>query len=290
MAKRVLGKGLGAIISSSTTIVDEFEENILHEGDRIVDIPIDIIKPNPDQPRTYFDEDEIRGLAESIESFGIIQPIIVRKNEEDYYVVAGERRLRAAKLACLDKIRSIIIHAEEEKNLTIALIENIQRKDLDPIEEARAYRVLIDRFNLKQQDIATRVGKERATIANILRLLNLPDEIQQAISDGKISIGHAKVLLSVSAKRQIPLCNEIIRNKLSVRDVERIVENEKGEKNRSNRKSISKDPHIKILEDRLISILGTKVEIKHIGEGGRIEISYYSLDDFDRIMEILDRC
>ncbi len=167
MAKKVLGKGLGAIISSSPTPVDSMEFAVTEAKERIVELDVGAIRPNPDQPRTHFNEDEIEGLAESIRSVGLIQPIVVRREGEGYYVVAGERRLRASKLAGLQKIRSIVIRANEEENLTLALIENIQRTDLDPIEEAKAYRLLINRFRLKQQDVAQRVGKDRATVANL---------------------------------------------------------------------------------------------------------------------------
>lgn len=289
MVKKALGKGLSAIISDpSPSTVDDLEDVVISNKDRIVEVPVDKIKPNPDQPRNRFHEEEIKGLAESIRSVGIIQPIILRKNEDDYILVAGERRLRAAKVAGLQSIKSIIVEANEEENLTIALIENLQRSDLDPIEEARAYKALVNRFNLKQQDIAQRVGKERATVANMIRLLNLPDIIQEAISEGKISIGHSKALLSAPANKQIELYNQIIDKKLSVRELERIVENGKNSKDTSEKKFLLKDPHIKKMEEKLISIFGVKVEIKHSDNGGKIEINYYSLDDFDRIMEIIE--
>jgi ParB family chromosome partitioning protein len=287
MAKKVLGKGLSAIISSSATPIDALERGLAEEKERIVLIEVDKIKPNPDQPRRRIDNSGIQGLAESIQSVGLLQPIIVRREGNKFFVVAGERRLTASKIAGLKKIESIIIDASEEENLTMALIENVQRSDLNPIEEAGAYKVLMSRFKLKQQEIAERVGKERATISNLLRLLNLPVKIQSGIAEGSISVGHAKLLLTVSGKRQEELYNEIIRKGLSVRALEEVLTSDKKTTVGSRVRLKTKDPQIKDMEDMLISILGTKVEIKHSGNRGKIEINYYSLDDFERIIELL---
>ncbi len=291
MTKKALGKGLGAIISTSPTPADDMEKIVIGESrNNVIDLNLDKIIPNPDQPRTIFDETEIEGLAESIQSVGLIQPIIVREREGLYVIVAGERRYRACKLNGMKTIKSIIIEADDEQNLTMALIENIQRESLNPIEEAKAYKVLINRFKLKQQDLAKKVGKDRTTITNSLRLLTLPEEIQDGIIDKRISSGHAKVILSVEEpEKQIHLFNEIIEKGLSVRALENIVNNVK-EKNESSssssqKKAILKTAQIKKMEDDLVSRLGTKVEIKHSGNKGRIEISYYSLDDFERIIE-----
>ncbi len=288
MAKRVLGKGLGAIISSTPSFTEEIEQVVVSNADRIFDMDVDQVKANPEQPRTHFDEKAIEELSESIKSVGLIQPIIVRKKDDGYMVIAGERRLRAVKLAGLKKIRTIVIEADEEKQYTMSLIENIQRSDLDPIEEARAYKVLVNRFKLKQNDIADRTGKDRATIANSLRLLNLPDEIQDGLSGGNISVGHAKLLLSVTgAAKQKKLYDEIVEKGLSVRAVEKfLIENGTQERSAGGKKSL-KEAHIRKMEESLVSILGTKVEIKHSGSRGRIEISYYSLDDFERIIDLL---
>ena len=295
--KKKLGKGLGAIISSSPTPVDVMEKAVIEDGERIIDIDVDAIIPNPDQPRLHFDESAIEGLAESIKSVGLIEPIIVRKNKENdtqYIVVAGERRLRAVKHLGELKIKGVVIEANEEKNFTIALIENIQRENLDPIEEAKAYRVLVSKFKLKQNEISARVGKERASVANAMRLLNLPEDIQEALSEGQISTGHAKVLLSAKGNRQIQLFDQIIEEGLSVRALEAIVKEEKGATIPENTttpgetaKKKKKDAHIKKMEEKLRSALGTKIEIKHAGNKGRIEISYYSLDDFERILDMI---
>ena len=254
MAKKVLGKGLSAIITSSPTPVEALEKGIVQNADLIVELDVDSVLPNPDQPRMTFDELEIKGLAASIQAVGLLQPIIVRRAENNYYVVAGERRLRAVKHAGMKKIRAIVIEADEVKNLTLALIENIQRTNLNPIEEAEAYKVLINRFSLKQQDIAAQVGKERATIANTLRLLQLPAEIQEALSAGDISTGHAKVLLSVSGGRQMELFREILNKSVSVRALEQLVQ-EGEKKQKHGKKKPAKDAHIRKMEEELVSDL-----------------------------------
>ena len=288
MAKKVLGKGLSAIISSSSAPAEALEKGIEQSAGKVVELDINTVLPNPDQPRTRFDEPEIKGLAASIESVGLLQPIIVRRTDEGFCVVAGERRLRASKLAGLKRIKSIIIEADEVKNLTMALIENIQRTDLNPIDEAEAYKVLVDRFNLRQQDIAARVGKDRATVANCLRLLQLPAEIREALSGGEISAGHAKVLLSVEGGRQTALFREIVKKDLSVRALEQAVQDESGKKKPAKKKH-AKEAHLRKMEEELVSVLGTKVEIRHAAGKGKIEISYYSLDDFDRIVDIIKK-
>lgn len=290
MSKKALGKGLGAIISTSPTPAAEIDNLIIEDKNRIRDIELSKIIPNPDQPRTIFDENEIAGLAESIKAVGLIQPIIVRESSGQFIIVAGERRYRACKLNEMRKIKAIVIEADEEQNFTLALIENIQREDLNPIEEAKAYRMLINRFKLKQQDLAKRVGKERTTITNSLRLLNLPEDIQNGIVDKKITSGHAKVLLSIEdQERLISIYNEVVEKGISVRALESMLngtrESESSGGNSTQKAVQLKSPQIKKMEEDLISKLGTKVEIKHNGGKGRIEISYYSLDDFERIVE-----
>ena len=289
MAKKALGKGLGAIISTSPTPVAEIENIVVEDKNRVREIELDKIIPNPDQPRSFFDENEITGLAESIKAVGLIQPIIVRENAGEYIIVAGERRYRACKLNEMKRIKAIVIEADEEQNFTMALIENIQREDLNPIEEAKAYRLLINRFKLRQQDLAKKIGKERTTITNTLRLLNLPEEIQEGLIDKRITQGHAKVLLSIeSEERLLHIYNEVIDKGISVRALESMLngtrESVKG--SGGEQKAVqAKSPQIKKMEEDLISKLGTKVEIKHNGGKGRIEISYYSLDDFERIVD-----
>ncbi len=290
MAKRALGKGLGAIISNSPKApANETEEAILKtKEDSVVDIPVHHIEANPDQPRLSFDQREIQHLAESIRSVGLIQPIIVRKQDNKYFIIAGERRFRAVKYLELDKIRAIVMKANEEENVTLALIENIQRQDLDPIEEAKAYKLLINRFKLKQADVALKVGKDRATIANSLRLLTLPDNIQEALSEGRISQGHAKILAGLSNDEKEYYFEQILEKNLSVRALEALIKEQQNDSSTKEKKAAKKDPHIKKMEDKLVSVLGTKVEIRHSSTGkGKIEINYYSLDDFERIIEHL---
>jgi ParB family chromosome partitioning protein len=286
--KRVLGKGLGAIITNSPSPAAEVEKKILEKTNSVIDLEINKIEPNPDQPRLHFDEEAIAGLAESIKSSGLIQPIIVRKSNDKYYIIAGERRYRACKSLGNSKIKAIIMKATDEENVSLALIENVQRQNLDPIEEAKAYKLLITRFKLKQADVATRVGKDRVTIANTIRLLNLPENMQEALCAGTISSGHAKVLLSLDTlKDQQYYYEQIINKSLSVRALEKVIALDKQTKITKESETLKrKDPHIKKMEDKLVSALGTKVEIRHAGEkGGKIEINYYSLDDFDRLME-----
>ncbi|MFC1669243.1 ParB/RepB/Spo0J family partition protein [Spirochaetota bacterium] len=285
MTKKALGKGLDAIISKTLPKVDKNSEGYPDVADKVVELDINKIIPNPNQPRVNFDESEIKELSNSIKSVGLIQPIAVRKVKNDYILIAGERRLRACKAAGQKKIKVIIIDANDEKSLIITLVENIQREDLDPIEEAKAYKYMSNKFNLKQQEIARHVGKDRATISNSIRLLNLPSEIQQALSMGKISTGHAKVILSTNGEsQQLAIYKKIIDGGLSVRALEDLVKNKS--KNPKGKKRV-KDAHIKKMEEKLMSILGTKVEIKHAGKKGKIEIIYYSLDDFERIIELL---
>lgn len=286
--KKPLGKGLGAIITSSPVPAERVEKEIITvKGDQIIEIPLTDIDPNPDQPRTHFNETEITNLADSIASVGLIQPIIVRRAGDRYQIIAGERRFRAFKVLERDKIRAVVMNADEETNVSIALIENVQRENLDPIEEAKAYRLLINRFKLKQNDVAKKVGKDRATVANCLRLLTLPQNIQDAVSAGTISPGHAKVIASLEEERQIHFYTQIMEKNLSVRALERMVNDELTTTAvKPPKKSASKaDAHIRHMEDKLRSVLGTKVEIRHSGGKGRIEISYYSLDDFERIVE-----
>ena len=289
--KKPLGKGLGAIIINSPAPAERLEKEISQvKSDSVCDISLSLIDPNPDQPRMHFDDVEIANLAESISSVGLIQPIILRKADAGrFQIVAGERRFRATKNLGKASIKAIIINADEETNFSIALIENVQRQNLDPIEEAKAYRLLINRFKLKQQDVAKKVGKERATIANSLRLLTLPENIQEAVSAGVISQGHAKVIASLEEDKQIHFYTQILEKNLSVRSLEKLINETSVEKTISGKTPSRKDAHIRQMEEKLRSLFGTKVEIRHSGGKGKIEISYYSLDDFERIVEKIEK-
>jgi len=272
--KQALGKGLNALIPD--------------KGEEIIPIPVDKIFPSPDQPRKVFDEKSLKELAMSIQEKGIIQPIIVqRAGDGTFKIVAGERRWRASRMAGIEKIPCLIREVKLNDSLEIALIENIQRENLNPVETAEAFQRLIKEFHLKQEDLANKVGKDRATVANYIRLLNLPLEIKNLVNDGKLSMGHARSLLSVEDKPdQIRIAKKVIKYDLSVRDTEKLC---RKVANLTSAKSAPRDPQIASLEDELIGRLGTKVRIVHKGERGKIEIEYYSLDELERLLAILRR-
>lgn len=254
-----------------------------------MEIDIDLIVPNPYQPRASVDDESLAELVESIRAQGLIQPILVRRMDKRYQIVAGERRWRAAKLAEMTRIPAIVVDPSEAEMLEWALLENIQRQDLNAIEEARAYQTLLQEFGLSQEEVARRVGKNRASIANALRLLKLPDDVQQEIAQGVLTAGHGRAILAVAdPRKQRQLHDEIVKRGLSVRQAERIA-------NRLSKASAAKpvrqrsaDPHLADLADRLTEKLGAKVAVKPIGKTrGRIEIHYNTLDDLDRILDVL---
>ena len=283
MYKRALGRGIDALLSAEA------------EGSSsITMVPIRAIRISGHQPRKNFPADALEELARSIQSKGILQPILVQSvGSDEYTVVAGERRFRAAKMAGLMEIPVLIRSFSELEKTEIALIENLQREDLSPVEEAQGYKTLIDVGSLTQEEVAQRVGKNRATVANSLRLLKLPDEILEALDKGRISAGHARALLSVQdgAARKA-LFRRILEQELSVRDVEREAARsleQNGSKvspQRSNQPA--KSPELHSLEQQLIERLGTKVSIRGGHAKGRIEISYYSMEDLERIISLLD--
>lgn len=279
--RKALGKGLEALIPEIGSAL--LTPSTLDEG--TIKIPISQIKPNKYQSRKKFDEMELKGLAASITEHGLVQPIIVSPQREDgiYELIAGERRWRAAKLAGLSKIDVIVKTVSEKESFIQSLIENLQREDFNPIEEANGYKRLMTEFNLRQEDIASTTGKSRSTIANIVRILTLPQSIQNAISEGKITGGHARAIASIDDPlKQKLLLEKIINQQLTVRDAERI--SKKAKKGQSK-----KDSDIAAVEEELQKILGTKVEIKYRGKKGKLIISCYSLDDLNRIISIL-RC
>jgi len=300
--KKKLGKGLGSLLSSTrireidslSPEVPPINENIsepIETNDFIKTLNVDLIQKNPYQPRRNFDEPKLAELAASIITNGLIQPIIVRKIADNYQLIAGERRLKATQIAGIKDIPAIVRIAEEEQVLEWALIENIHRSDLNSIERARAYQSYLKNFSLTQQEIAHRLGEDRSTIANYIRLLELPSEIQQMVVDEKISMGHARALLSVTNKiNQIKLAEETVRNHLSVREIENRSRNFSNEKE-PEIKTIVKNPNILELEHKMAQMLGTKVTIKTVGRQGKrgsIIIEFFSLDDFDRITERLN--
>jgi ParB family chromosome partitioning protein len=252
-------------------------------------IPIDQIHPNPSQPRQSVAEDAITELAGSIRQHGVIQPVLVRTIPEGFELIAGERRWRAARRAGLEQIPAVVRESTDAESFELALIENLQRQDLSPLEEAGAYCRLIDEFDLTQDQLAARVGKSRATVANLIRLLGLPDEIKQHVDSGALTMGHARSILAVpTAAQQIALAREVVRKGLSVRDVERLAAaSESPHRKRPASPTALRDVHIKSLEDDLCRSLGTRVRLVARGRGGTIEITYHSPEELERLLGLL---
>jgi ParB family chromosome partitioning protein len=266
--KKALGKGLESLIPKKEEILQEIE--------------IERIIPGVSQPRTDFNEETLKELAQSIKEKGIIQPIVVsRVGDGTFRIIAGERRWRASKIAGLEKIPAVIKDVSPIEAVEIALIENIQREDLDPVETATAFDKLIREFNLTQEELSTRVGKDRATIANYLRILKLPDEVKHYLKQGTITMGHAKAILSIEdPQKQIEIANMVAKKSLSVRQTEELVK--KTDKPKLLKEKLAE---IEELEDRLTSELGSKVKILHKGKKGKLEIFYNSLDELDGILQ-----
>ncbi len=286
MNKKGLGKGLSALIPTSTQTGDA--------GEPVTEIDVKLIEPNTFQPRRTFDEEKLLELADSIKEHGVVQPIIVRPlNNGKYELVVGERRLRACQKISIGKIPAVIKDFSNKQMMEIALVENIQRQDLNPVEEAFAYKRLMEEFKLTQEEVAKRVSKSRSQIANMVRLLNLPKNVLKYLSQGYITVGHARPLLAIEDEEiQISTVEEIINKQLSVRETEnlikRLIEN-KDKVITRNKKELEKSPIIIDLESRLRSVCGTKVKIKNKGEKGSIEIEYYSTDDFERIVSLFTK-
>lgn len=283
--KKGLGKGLDSMIPEKKT-----KAEINADADNsLVEVKISEIDPNIGQPRKKFDEDELLELAESIKIHGVIQPIIVTKRGKRYEIIAGERRWRASKLAGLTKIPAVIREYTDKEIMEVSLIENIQRQDLNPIEEAVAFKNLIDEYKMKQDDLAERVSKSRSAITNALRLLKLDDKVKAMLAEGLISTGHARALLAVEDKsKQQILATRIFDEKLSVRETEKLVKQILENKESKKEKKSSEKLIYKKLEDSLKSIIGSKVSIKSNDNGkGKIEIDYYSIEELDRITELL---
>lgn len=339
MAKRGLGKGLGAFFGEEVTTTKENaaekvsrserkEHLMVNQGttkntekdgtgkktdssqpvktgtnaetivvEKIVEKPIEqklklnLIEPNSEQPRKKFDEESLQELADSIKQYGILQPLIVQKKGNHYEIIAGERRWRAAKLAGVTDVPVLIREYDKQQTMEIALIENVQRADLNPIEEAQAFQQLIQEFHLTQEEIANRVSKNRATITNSMRLLKLDIRVQDMLAEGKISSGHARALLGLEeGERQYQVAAKIIEEKLSVRDVEKLV---KMMNRPPKEKKPEKGPDIDLIyrqvEDKLKSIMGTKVVINQKDKNkGRIEIEYYSQEELERLIELME--
>lgn len=284
-----LGRGFGALLPGE----DAFSVHDAASGDVVKIVPLTSVEPNPDQPRKEFDREALEELAASIKEQGVLQPLLVESWASGYRIVAGERRWRAAQIANIPEIPVLVRSFTEESRMEIALIENIQRSDLTPLEEARAYRNLMEAFNLTQEDVAKKVGKQRSTVANALRLLKLPEDMQGAVDKGLLTPGHARAVLSVTLPDgQRTLFQAILDEGMSVREAEDRAQglNAGGRpvtKGTGTSAPVRRLPEIADLEQRFIERLGTKVSIKGDAKKGKIEISYHSADDLDRLYEVL---
>ncbi|WP_300754147.1 ParB/RepB/Spo0J family partition protein [uncultured Brachyspira sp.] len=293
------GQGMNALIKSADSEIRKAAEEAEKRG--VLEVDISLIDVNPDQPRKIFNEEEIQGLAESIRENGLINPITLREKDGQYQIISGERRFRAFKFLNRDKVPALVLeNIDDSKMLELTLVENIQRADLNPIEIARSYKKLIYDLNIKQEELANRVGKSRSTISNSMRILDLSENIQNLILESKITEGHARAILSLADENEREaFAKEIIENGYSVRECEKIVKERKNdnnlqENNENNtkdvKKEIKKDPNIRQLENDLEKIFSTKVNvIDKNGKEGKIVIEYYSSDDLSRIMDMLDK-
>ena len=285
-----LGKGLNALIPEDTVILEPKKGKDKNDDNGYSLIDINLIKSNESQPRKSFDDEKIMELAESIKSNGIIQPLILRKDKDEYIIVAGERRWRAAKYIGIKEIPSVIMDLTEEQILEISLIENIQREDLNSIEEAIAYKKLISDFDLTQEQLSKRIGKSRVAITNTMRLLNLSEDVQQYIIEGVISEGHGRALLAITdSKLQCELAQNVIDDKLSVRELEFLIRKLKTKSEPSKSKAKKEtNPYYKEVIEKLENYFGTKVNVTNKNNKGKIEIEYYSEEDLQRILEIIN--
>ena len=289
--KRGLGRGLSALIPDDVKVEEEKKEEVIpkDEKDIVRNLDINLIEPNENQPRRSFDNDSLEEMANSILTHGLIQPIVVRKSGNGYQIIAGERRWRASQWAGLNEIPCLIKEVENIESAQLALIENIQRENLNPIEEAYAYDSLINNFDLTQDEVSKIVGKSRPYITNILRLLNLDRRVMKLIIDKELTSGHGRTLLQVEdMETQYELAQMIIKEGLSVRATERLIK-EMQKKPQKKKVKKQKDNTIVELEDSLRRIFGTKVEINKGRNKGKIEIEYYSEEDLDRILDILSK-
>ncbi|MGI6422151.1 MAG: ParB/RepB/Spo0J family partition protein [Syntrophomonadaceae bacterium] len=277
--ERGLGRGLEALLSAGPSLNDE---------ENIQEIEVEQLKARSDQPRTLFQEESLRELALSIKEHGLLQPILAKPDEEGYQIIAGERRWRAAQMAGLKSIPVIVKDIEEDKAAEISLIENLQRDDLTPVEEARAYKMMMDRYNYTQETLAQRIGKSRSHVANMLRILALPEEVLKLLEEGKLSAGHARALLAIGkAGEQIKMAQAVAEDRVSVRQLEKKVKNIRSGDHSKGKPRLEKLPEVKDLEERLQLCLGTRAQVSAGNKGGKIIIEYYSLDDLERICDII---
>ena len=297
MAKRGLGKGIGALFGSETDDIGTVERdiNLINEDkshENVVILKLSQVEPNKEQPRKSFDEEKLSALADSIKKHGVIQPIIVKDMNNGYYrIVAGERRWRASRMAGLKELPAIIRSYDELTTMQVALIENLQREDLNPIEEAMCYKSLLEDFSLTQEQVSEQVGKSRSAVANSIRLLSLPDEVQKMLEKGLLSGGHARAVLAVNDDSdKLLLAQKIVENSLSVRQAEQLVKtlNAPKKEEELTKKSTQFEIQINEIQKRMAEVLGTKVKILNGAKKGKIEIEYYSPNDLERLLKILD--
>lgn len=291
-----LGRGLDALFADVAPLMEgkassvkEDRSSFVDEENRIIYVDINNIKPNKSQPRKNFNEEKLQDLANSIKSNGVIQPLVVRKSGDIYELVAGERRWRASKIAGLKNIPCIVRNFDDKQNMIVAIIENMQREDLDPIDEANGLRTMIKKLDMTQEEASAALGKSRAYIANSMRLLNLPEKIQKLVSDGAISAAHGRTLMGIKDKNlQIAMCDKILKSGLSVRATEKLVEKAKDDSRPARERKI---PHARqemdIIEGDLRSVLGTKVKLTGDGRKGKIEIEYYSVGELNELIDML---
>lgn len=282
MARKALGRGIGAIIPDLPLVFDK-------KTKMMVEIELEKISSNPSQPRSDFDAETLKELSRSINEKGILQPVVVRLLGDGFQLIVGERRVRAARLAGMKKIPAIVLDVSNEREmLEMALVENLQREDLNPMDEARAYQKLLESCGLTQKEISQKVGKDRTSVTNALRLLKLPAKVQSQVIRGTISAGHARALLALDSHReQEALAEKIVKGDLSVRAVERLVQRRSGREPRLRLARPPKSPEVRELEERLQRVLGTAVRIVRGGKRGRLEIEFYSDDDLERILEVM---
>lgn len=280
-----LGRGLGSLIPET------HEQQIVEEKETVKNLSLSVIKHRTDQPRQRFDEEKIAELAQSIKQYGIIQPIVVVKKGNDYSIIAGERRWRAAKFLNLKEIPAIIKDVDSKQILEISLIENIQREDLNPIEEAMTYKRLLSDIGLTQDELSKRIGKSRTAISNCMRLLNLDEKVQSFLVEGVISEGHGRALLAIEKDKQFEVVQKIIDEQLSVRETEKLIRQSNSEETSNTEEKEIKtiSPYIVDVRNRLESYFGTKVSISDKKNKGKIEIEYYSPEDLNRIIELINK-
>lgn len=278
-----LGRGLGALITPTNTGRQVRQYGVSEDTkDKIWNIPLSEIQPDPNQPRKHFNPEELQELADSIKEHGVLQPLLViEKANGEYELVAGERRFRASKLAGLATVPVIVKKMADQERLEVSLIENIQRADLNPIEEAFAYKRLIEEFDMTQEEVGIKVGKSRPAVANAIRLLDLPEEIQKALVDKKINTGQARSLLSLeTSEKQLAMLSSMLGQKITVRELEKEVNRQ-----RIDKSTLRRDPNLAYLEDKIRTALGTKVSITQKGDKGTISLQYYSKEELARIIK-----